>query len=109
MLVVVAASAFVLAFAVWWIAASIQCNNKSGLKGVPNAHFLVPYSRLWLLSLRWRKKENRTRTRLHRRLGPVIRIGPREVSVNCIDDGVRTIYSSKFDKDPSFYHALIDQ
>lgn len=91
-----------------WIIASTHHNNSS-LKDIPNAHFSAPYSRLWLLSLRWRNLENRTRTRLHRRLGPVIRMGPRDVSVNCIDDGVRTIYSSKFDKDESFYHELFDQ
>ncbi|KAJ9144508.1 putative Benzoate 4-monooxygenase cytochrome P450 [Pleurostoma richardsiae] len=74
-----------------WIIKSIYRKN-SGLKDIPNAHFSVPYSRLWLLLIKWNKLENRTRIHLHRRLGPVVRIGPRE-----------------FDKDPSFYHALIDQ
>ncbi|PWY80091.1 benzoate 4-monooxygenase cytochrome P450 [Aspergillus eucalypticola CBS 122712] len=96
-------------FIVSWIVASFHRNHNSSLKDIPNAHFSAPYSRLWLLSLRWRNLENRTRIHLHRRLGPVIRIGPRDVSVNCIDDGVRTIYSSKFDKDESFYHELFDQ
>jgi hypothetical protein len=97
------------ALLVLWIIASIHRSNNRGLKDIPNAHFSVPYSRLWLLSIRWRKLENRSRIHLHRRLGPVVRIGPRDVSVNCIDDGIRTIYSSKFDKDASFYHALFDQ
>ena len=105
MLAVVVGSALL----VLWIIAAIHRNNNSGLKDIPNAHFSVPYSRLWWLSLRWRKMENRTRIHLHRRLGPVVRIGPRAVSVNCIDDGIRIIYSSKFDKDESFYHALFDQ
>ncbi|PQE23422.1 cytochrome P450 monooxygenase protein [Rutstroemia sp. NJR-2017a BBW] len=97
------------ALLVFWIIASIYQNNNSGLKDIPNAHFSVPYSRLWLLSIRWRKLENRSRIHLHRRLGPVVRLGPRDVSVNCIDEGVRTIYSAKFDKDATFYHALFDQ
>ena len=105
MLAVVVGSALLVS----WIVASIHRNKTSGLKDIPNAHFSVPYSRLWLLSIRLRKMENRTRIRLHRRFGPVVRIGPRELSVNCIDDGVRTIYSSKFDKDASFYHLLFDQ
>ena len=92
-----------------WIIVAIYRNNTSSLKDIPNAHFTVPYSRLWLLSIKWRKLENRTRTQLHRDLGPVVRIGPRDVSVNCIDDWVRTIYSAKFDKEPFFYHALFDQ
>ncbi|EEP82158.1 predicted protein [Uncinocarpus reesii 1704] len=98
-----------LALLVSWVIASMHRNHSSGLKDIPNAHFSVPYSRLWLLSLRWRKMENRSRIHLHRRLGPVVRIGPRDVSVNCIDNGVRTIYSSKFDKDASFYHELFDK
>ncbi|KAK3316097.1 putative benzoate 4-monooxygenase cytochrome P450 [Apodospora peruviana] len=104
MLAVVLICALVL-----WVIKSIYRRNDSGLKDIPNAHFSVPYSRLWLLLIKWNKLENRTRIRLHRRLGPVVRIGPREVGVNCIDDGVRTIFGAKFDKDPSFYHALIDQ
>ena len=101
----------ILSFAllILWIITSIRQNNNSGLKDIPNAHFSVPYSRLWLLSIRWRKKENRSRIHLHRRLGPVVRIGPRDVSVNCIDDGIRTIYSAKFDKDADFYNALSDR
>ncbi|KAJ5745048.1 hypothetical protein N7533_009918 [Penicillium manginii] len=92
-----------------WVISSIYRNHSSSLKDIPNAHFSAPYTRLWLLSLRWRNMEHRTRIHLHRRLGPVIRIGPRDVSVNCIDDGVRTIYSSKFDKDATFYNELFDQ
>ncbi|KAF7940823.1 uncharacterized protein EAE97_007009 [Botrytis byssoidea] len=87
------------ALLVFWIIASIYQSNDSGLKGIPNAHCSVPYSRLWLLSIRWRKLENRSRIHLHRRLGPIVRLGPRDVSINCIDEGVRTIYSAKFDKD----------
>jgi hypothetical protein len=103
--------AVVVGFAllVSWIIASIHRNHNSSLKDIPNAHFSVPYTRLWLLSLRWRNMEHCSRIYLHRRLGPVIRIGPRDVSVNCIDDGVRTIYSRRFDKDASFYHELFDQ
>lgn len=102
--------AVVVGFAllVSWIIASMIYRNDN-LKDIPNAHFSVPYSRMWLLWLRWRKKEHRSRIYFHRRLGPVVRIGPRDVSVNCIEDGVRTIYSSKFDKDESFYYELFDQ
>lgn len=97
------------ALLVSWIISSIYRNNNSGLKDIPNAHFSVPYSRLCLLSTRSRKIENRSRLHLHRRLGPIVRLGPRDVSVNCIDDGVRTIYGANFDIETSFYYASFDK
>ena len=38
----------------------------------------------------------------HVKHGPIIRLGPNEVSVNCLDGGVRTIYMGEFEK-PFFY------
>ncbi|KAI9646831.1 hypothetical protein NHQ30_004830 [Ciborinia camelliae] len=43
-------------------------------------------------------KEFTTCLAAHRRLGPVIRIGPREISIDCIEDGVRTVYGGNWDK-----------
>ncbi|PQE11015.1 cytochrome P450 monooxygenase protein [Rutstroemia sp. NJR-2017a BVV2] len=42
--------------------------------------------------------EHLVRLAAHERLGPVIRVAPNEVSVNCIEDGVRTIYGGAFEK-----------
>ena len=74
----------------------------SSLARVPNAHPLAPFSKLWLLWLRYSGQEHHTRYLLHTRLGPVIRLAPQELSVNCIDDGVWTIYNGNFDKSPWF-------
>ena len=68
------------------------------LSAIPNAHFSAPFSRLWLLWIKWTVKENRTRSAAHKRLGPVIRLGPHELSVNCMENGVQTIYGGNFDK-----------
>lgn len=65
---------------------------------IPNAHWSAPYSRLWLLSLKYRGKEHKTRYRMHLELGDVIRLAPWELSVNCIDNGVMTVYGSDWDK-----------
>lgn len=35
---------------------------------------------------------------LHKRRGPILRIGPNELSVNCYEGGLRTIYAGGFEK-----------
>ena len=70
----------------------------SPLSKVPNAHFTAPFTSLWILATRYKRLENRTLYVLHQKLGPVIRLGPKELSVNCVDNGIRTIYSGGFEK-----------
>jgi len=69
----------------------------SPLAKIPNAHFSSPFSSLWILWIRFRRRENRTLFACHERLGPIIRLGPKELSVNCVD-GVRTIYGGGYEK-----------
>ncbi|KAL8687113.1 MAG: hypothetical protein Q9218_006625 [Villophora microphyllina] len=38
----------------------------------------------------------------HLRYGPIVRLGPKEVSINCVDGGLRTVYAGGFEK-PYFY------
>lgn len=77
----------------------------SPLSRIPNAHWSSPFSRLWILSIRWNRRENRTVLALHRRLdSSVIRVGPKELSINDID-GVRTVYQGGFDK-PDWYSVF---
>ncbi|KAL9601939.1 MAG: hypothetical protein Q9219_002163 [cf. Caloplaca sp. 3 TL-2023] len=50
-------------------------------------------------------REDRAVSTIHKahvKHGPVVRLGPNEISVNCIDGGVRTIYAGGFEKWP-FY------
>jgi hypothetical protein len=61
------------------------------LNAIPNAHPTAPFSSIWLISIRCRKRENRTVWDAHKRLGPVVRLAPEEVSV-CTLDGLKTIY-----------------
>ena len=70
----------------------------SPLAGIPNAHFTAPFSRCWLLWTRYTGQESTQRLTAHRRHGSIIRLGPTELGVNCIDDGIRTIYGGNFDK-----------
>ncbi|KUJ15032.1 cytochrome P450 [Mollisia scopiformis] len=96
----------VLCVAFVWFLKQVQVAFFSDLSPIPNAHFTVPLSRLWILHKRWKNRQNRARLAAHQKLGPVVRIGPRELSVNCIDDGVRTIYGSAFDKDAWYAKAF---
>jgi len=77
----------------------------SPLARIPNAHWSAPYSRFWVLSIRFNNRENRTLLAAHRRLGPVVRVAPNELSVDGLDC-VRTVYQTAFDK-PSWY-SLFD-
>ncbi|KAK3682551.1 cytochrome P450 [Podospora appendiculata] len=76
----------------------------SPLARIPNAHWSSPISRLWILGIRYTHRENRILHALHRSLGPVIRVGPNELSINGID-GVRTVYQGGFEK-PDWYSVF---
>jgi hypothetical protein len=65
---------------------------------IPWAHWSAGLSSSWILWIRYTRKENRTIHEAHHRLGPVIRLGPNEVSVNCIKGGIQTVYSGGFEK-----------
>lgn len=75
------------------------------LARIPNAHPLAPTSSLWILWIRHQFKENATLFAAHKKHGPVVRLGPNEVSVNCVDGGIKTIYAGNFDKH-QFYPNL---
>ncbi|POS73027.1 cytochrome P450 3A12 [Diaporthe helianthi] len=66
----------------------------SPLRKIPPAHWTCPISPLWILHTRRSRNNNENTTihALHQRLGPLVRLGPNEISVNSVDGGVRTIY-----------------
>ncbi|KAK3994561.1 hypothetical protein QBC44DRAFT_41655 [Cladorrhinum sp. PSN332] len=76
----------------------------SPLSQIPNAHWSVPFSSFWILKVRFFRHENRTLAVAHRRLGPVIRIGPEELSIND-QESVRTVYQGGFEK-PVWYSVF---
>ena len=79
----------------------------SPLSKIPNAHITSSFSPAWILWTRYKSIENRTLHQLHKKLGPVIRLGPKEISVNCVDEGIRTIYSGGFEKN-DWYSNLFE-
>jgi hypothetical protein len=77
----------------------------SPLARVPSAHWSAPFSRLWILWIRFVHRENRTLHSAHRRLGSVVRVGPNELSINDFDS-VRTVYQGGFEKPP--WYSVFD-
>jgi hypothetical protein len=69
----------------------------SPLSKIPAAHPTSPVSSLWIYYIRWTGLENVTLHRLHQLKGPIVRIGPNQISINSYD-GFRTIYTGGFDK-----------
>jgi cytochrome P450 len=70
----------------------------SALSKVPNAHWSAPLSPLWILYHRLVQNDTPTVHAAHGTLGPIIRLGPNELSVNCVEGGIRTIYGGGYDK-----------
>jgi hypothetical protein len=76
----------------------------SPLAKIPNAHWSAPISSLWILYTRFKRGENRTLRAAHKRLGPIIRVGPSELSIDDIEM-VRTVYGGGYDK-PQWYSVF---
>lgn len=70
----------------------------SPLSKIPNAHFSAPVSPAWILWNRFRMRGNRTIHKSHQKYGPIVRLGPSEISINCVDGGIRTVYAGGFEK-----------
>lgn len=78
----------------------------SPLSKVPTAHWSCSISPLWMLWRRVSARQNRTVYEAHQRHGDVVRLGPNELSVNCLEDGVHTIYGPGFEKNE--YYSYFD-
>ena len=88
-----------------WFLKQIYEWYSSPLSAIPNAHFSVPFSQLWNLSNKWRARENRARLKAHQKLGPIVRIGPQELSIDSMDF-VQQIYGGNYDKDAWYQRAF---
>ncbi|KAF9876041.1 cytochrome p450 [Colletotrichum karsti] len=70
----------------------------SPLAKIPAPHWSCHVSPLWILLARKNNFQNRSLHRAHLELGPVVRIGPNEISVDGYD-ALRTVYQGGFEKD----------
>jgi cytochrome P450 len=76
----------------------------SPLSSIPNAHFTSPISTWWIDRRRSTGTEVLAIYALHQRHGPIVRLGPKELSVNSIH-GLKIIYTGAFEKD-AFYNEV---
>ncbi len=74
----------------------------SPLSKIPSAHPSSHVSSLWIYYIRWAKVTNKTLYELHKAKGPILRLAPNELSVNCYEEGLKTIYTGGFEK-PEWY------
>lgn len=70
----------------------------SPLSKIPAAHSTSHLSPLWIYYIRWANIENVTLYELHKLKGPILRLAPNELSVNCYEGGLKTIYNGNFEK-----------
>lgn len=70
----------------------------SPLAKIPNVHWSASISPAWMLWKRYQMQNNRTIQAAHERLGPIVRLGPSEISVNCVDGGIKSVYTGGFEK-----------
>lgn len=75
----------------------------SPLAKIPNAHWTSPLIPWWILWKRFRQQELRAASKAHQRLGPIVRLAPKDLSISCYDGGIRTIYGGGFDK-PAYFN-----
>lgn len=43
-------------------------------------------------------QNNRTIQAAHEKLGPLVRVAPSEISVNCVEGGIKSVYTGGFEK-----------
>jgi hypothetical protein len=77
---------------------------RSPLAKLPAAHWTCHFSSLWILRSRKNWVENRSLLAAHRNHGPVVRVGPNDISVDGADM-VRIVYQGGFEKD-GFYSVF---
>ncbi|KAI1625687.1 unspecific monooxygenase [Exophiala viscosa] len=69
------------------------------LRHIPSAHWSIPiFGDLWITYQRYRERNNTVTYAAHVKYGSVVRMGASELSVNCVDNGIKTIYAGGWEK-----------
>ncbi|CAG8181721.1 unnamed protein product [Penicillium salamii] len=73
------------------------------LRKVPTAHWSSRFSSARILWARWTGTELKSLIEAHNRLGPIVLVGPQDLSVSSYQDGIRKVYDTGFPKPAPFY------
>jgi len=69
------------------------------LRHIPSAHWSIPlFGDCWILYQRFKCRNNAVTYAAHLKHGEVVRMGRNELSLNCVDNGIRTVYSGGWEK-----------
>jgi hypothetical protein len=79
----------------------------SPLCNVPSAHWSAKLSPIWSLWVRYRGTELANLIKLHEIHGPVVQVGPKDLSVSEYQDGIRKVYDAGFGK-PAAWYSFFD-
>jgi hypothetical protein len=82
---------------------SYSIHTASSLRKVPAAHWSCRFSSARILWARWTGTELKFLLDTHRRLGPIVLVGPKDLSVSSYQDGIRKVYDAGFSKPAAFY------
>ncbi|OAG34796.1 hypothetical protein AYO21_11052 [Fonsecaea monophora] len=69
------------------------------LRHIPSAHWSIPiFGDAWITYQRYMERNNAVTYAAHLKHGSVVRMGANELSVNCVDNGIKTIYAGSWEK-----------
>ncbi|KAI1114802.1 cytochrome P450 [Nemania sp. NC0429] len=75
----------------------------SPLNHIPSAHWSCRFSSIWILWTRYSGQELSRLIAAHQKHGPIVQVGPKDLSVSSYQDGIRKIYDAGFPKPASFF------
>ncbi|KAH8593976.1 cytochrome P450 [Bisporella sp. PMI_857] len=78
----------------------------SPLSRIPSAHPSSHISPFWIYYIRYTNIENRTLYELHTKKGPILRLAPNELSINCYEQGLKTVYTGGFEKTDFYFRRF---
>jgi hypothetical protein len=73
------------------------------LRKVPAAHWSSRFSSARILWAKWTGTELKFLIEVHSRFGPIVLVGPQDLSVSSYQDGIRKVYDAGFPKPAPFY------
>ena len=69
-----------------------------GLSRIPPAHWTCSFSPFWILWHRYHGTELKAVLTAHKKLGKIVRVAPREISISDYETGVSQVYNAGFEK-----------